>query len=127
LNLGVHTHTVNRRFQKALGRVDGHVEELKRRLAAVPREGRFNDVMLTYIDEEPSVVRVTRRGAADDIYEVDVGYDAAIDYPPEDDVLVIQLLEEKLQQVINGDDGFAPRRAELLRIIEDWTTEAIGA
>ena len=83
--------------------------------------------MLTFFDEDPSVTRVTMRGKSDDIYEVDVGYDSAGKYSPDDDVLVIQLLEVKLNQVIENDEGFAPYRAELLHLIAQWTTEAIGA
>ena len=127
MKLGIHTETANRRFPKALRRIYSKIDELERRLFAVELAGRFNHVMLTFFDEDPSVVRITRRGSADDIYEVDVGYDFEQSYPPEDDVLVIQLIEEKLKEVIGSSDGFAPKREQLLRIIEEWTTEAIGA
>ena len=127
MRLGIHTETANRRFSKALRRIYGNIEELKRRLAVIELPGRLNNVMLTFFDEDSSVQRVTTRGEADDTYEVDVGYDFAHDYPPDDDVLVIQLIEEKVKQIVGSDVGFAPKRAELLRIITDWTTEAIGA
>lgn len=89
--------------------------------------GRFNNIMLTFVDDDVDVMRITKRGNADDIYEVDVGYDFEQDYPPEDDVLVIQLIEEKFKEVVANGDGFAPKREQLLRIIEEWTTEAIDA
>lgn len=127
MKLGIHTETTNRRFQKALRRINEKVEELKRRMAKIDILGRQGNVMLTFFDEDPSVIRVTRRGKADDIYEVDVGYDFTHDYPPEDDILVIQLIEEKLKEVTNSSDAFVPKREELLRVITDWTTEAIGA
>jgi hypothetical protein len=127
MKLGIHTETTNRRFQKALRRINGQVEELRKRLAGIDIPGRYGNVMMTFFDEDPSVFRVTKRGKADDVYEVDVGYDFAAHYPPEDDVLVIQLIEERLKQVVDGDDGFETKRAELLRLITDWTTEAIGA
>lgn len=127
MRLGIHTETMNRRFQKALRRINTKVEYLEERLAPIELRGRFNNLMLTFLDEDSGVIRVTRRGKNDDIYEVDVGYDYEENYPPEDDVLVIQMIEEKLQQVIENDEGFAAKRAELLKVIEDWTTEAIGA
>jgi hypothetical protein len=127
MRLGIHTFTTNRRFPKALRRIPGKIDDLKALLNPIGLAGRFNDVMLTFVDDDPSVVRVTKRGKADDIYEVDVGYDFAAAYPAEDDVLVVQLIEEKLKQVVDGDAGFDAKRAELLRVITDWTTEAIGA
>jgi hypothetical protein len=127
MKLGIHTCTGNRRFPKALGRIHKHVEELERRLLTVQLPGRFNHVMFTFCDEDLSVVRVTRRGQADDIYEVDVGFDFEHHYPPEDDVLVIQLIEAQLHRFLTDDPGFASRRDELLRVISDWATEAIGA
>ena len=127
MKLGIHTETTNRRFQKALRRISEKVDELKRRMANIDIPGRHGNVMLTFFDEDPSVIRVTTRGKADAIYEVDVGYDFALDYPAEDDVLVIQLIEEKLKDAVNSSDAFAPKREELLRVITDWTTEAIGA
>jgi hypothetical protein len=127
MKLGVHTFTKNRRFPKALRRIHNKINDLKALLAPIALTDRFGNVMLTFIDEEPSVIRVTKRGKADDVYEVDVGYDFAHNYPPEDDVLVVQLIEEKLKQLVEGDAGFAPWREELLRVITDWTTEAIGA
>ena len=89
--------------------------------------GRYDNVMLTFIDEAADVLRVTRRGRKDDVFEVDVGYDFSQNYSPNDDALVIQLLETKLKQVVENDEGFASKRKELLRTITDWTTEAIGA
>jgi hypothetical protein len=127
MKLGIHTNTTNRHFQKALRRINDKVVELQRRLSQIPVEGRFGNLMLTFFDEKPSVYRITSRGKADHIYQIDVGYDFGHRYPPDDDVLVIQLLEEKLKQVIEGDEGFAPKRKELLKLIVDWTTEAIGA
>ncbi len=127
MNLGIHTETTNRRFIKALRRIDEKVRILKSRLNAIDINGRYGNLMLTFFDEDQSVMRITTRGNADDVYEVDVGYDFEQNFPPEDDVLVIQLIEEKLKKVVDGDAGFAPKRVELLRIITDWTTEAIGA
>lgn len=124
--MGFHTFTSNRRFPKALRRVHDKIEALKVLLAPIEVSGRVNNVMLTFIDEDPSVIRVTTRGKTDDIYEVDVGYDFAHAYPPEDDVLVIQLIEEKLKDVMDTSDAFASKREELLRLIMHWTTEAIG-
>jgi hypothetical protein len=94
-------------------------------LAPIDIPGRFGNVMLTFFDEDPSVIRVTRRGKADDIYEVDVGYDFAHDHPPQDDVLVIQYIEDTLKRIVEADEGFAPHRKELLRVITDWTTQSI--
>lgn len=127
MKLGIHTETTNRRFQKALRRINGKVDELKHRMANIDIPGRHGNLMLTFFDEDPSMIRVTTRGKNDDIYEVDVGFDSSGSYPPEDDVLVIQLLEEKLEQVIDGDAGFKDKKAELLKIISEWTTESIGA
>lgn len=126
MKLGIHTESTNRRFQKSLRRINGQVEELRKRLADIDLPGRYGNVMMTFFDENPSVLRVTRRGKADNIYEVDVGYDFAAGYPPEDDVLVIQLIEEKLKQVLE-DDGFEVKRTEVLQVITDRTTGAIGA
>lgn len=126
MKLGIHTETTNRHFQKALRRINGQLDGLRNRLAGLNIPGRYGNVMMTFFDEDPTVFRVTKRGKADDLYEVDVGYDFAANYPPEDDVLVIQLIEEKLKQVLDGDAGFEVKRAELLRVISDWTTEAIG-
>ncbi len=127
MRLGIHTFTTNRRFPKALRRIHAKIDGLKALLDPIGLPGRFNDVMLTFVDDDPSVIRVTKRGKADDVYEVDVGYDFAAGYPPEDDVLVIQLIEEKLKQVVDGDASFDAKRAELQQVITDWTTEAIGA
>ena len=102
-------------------------ETLKARLSSIPLRGRFDNVIVTFVDEAPNYFRVIQKGPSDDIYQVNVGYESAGNYPPEDDVLVIQLLEEKLRQVVNSDEGFAGKRDEVLKAITDWTTEAIGA
>ena len=127
MKLGIHIRSANQRFPKAIGRIYVQIGDLKDRLVPIELHGRFNNLMLTFLDENCGVTRVTRRGKDDDIYEVDVGYGYEESYPPEDDVLVIQMIEEKLQQVIENDEGFAAKRAVLLKVIEDWTTEAIGA
>jgi hypothetical protein len=127
MKLGVFTQTRNARFVSARQRIQPKIVMLKGLLAPIILMGRHNNVLLTFVDEGPDFVGVIRRGSNDDIYEVDVGYDCTQDYAPDDDVLVIQLLEEKLKHVIESDDGFAPHREELLQVITDWTTEAIGA
>jgi len=127
VKLGLFTKTKNIRFVSSRQRVQRKIETLKERLALIRLDGRFDNVILTFVDESLNYFRVIQKGPNDDVYQVNVGYEFSADYPPEDDVLVIQLLEEKLARVINSHDGFAAKREELLRVITDWTTEAIGA
>lgn len=127
MKLGVFTETRNTAFVNARRRIQPKIVKLKEMLVPIKIPGRYDNVLLTIKDEAPSVIRVTTRGKNDDIYEVDVGYDFSGNYPPEDDVLVIQLLEEKLEQVIESSDAFKDKKEELLKVISDWTTEAIGA
>jgi len=127
MKLGLFTKTINIRFVGSRHRVQAKFETLKERLAAIQLDGRFDNVILTFVDEAPNYFRVFQKGQNDDVYQVNVGYEFSANYPPEDDALVIQLLEEKLVRVINSHEGFRVKRQELLRAIADWTTEAIGA
>jgi hypothetical protein len=127
VKLGIFTITTNIRFVGARQRIQPKIEALRRLLADVTVRGQCDNVILTFVDENPDYFRVIRKGRDDDIYQVNVGYDFAGNYPQEDDVLVIQLLEEKLERIIESGEGFAEKRQELLSTISDWTTEAIGA
>ena len=128
MKLGIFTMTRNRRFSKAMRRVQKQIDTLKDRLkiirVAVPR---YDNLLLTFVDEDPSYTNVNTKGRNDDIFEVNVGYDYSHDYPPEDDVLVIQLLETVLERILVNNDVFGDKQKELLTIVENWTTESIGA
>ena len=127
MKLGMFTDTANLEFVGARRRIQQSIDELKQLLTPVALEGRYNNVLVTFVDKPSTFQRVTQRGKNDNIYEVDLGFDFTKRYPEDDDVLVIQLLEEKLKQIIEGDEGFSAKREELIGIITDWTTHAIGA
>lgn len=127
VKLGLFTITRNVQFVSAWQRIQPWIDKLKTILAGVKLRGRYDNVILTFIDEYPEFFRVIQKGQEDDVYQVNVGYDFAGTYPPDDDVLVIQLLEEKLKVVINSSEGFGEKREALLIAVSDWTTKAIGA
>ncbi|MBI1371885.1 MAG: hypothetical protein GC159_03880 [Phycisphaera sp.] len=127
MRIDLFADTSNRDFESALVRVRDRVEILNQHLHAIELEGPSGDVCLTFFDEDESFYYARQIGNDKGRYEVEVGYDYSDIYPDdEDDVLVIQLIEEKLQQIISNGKCFASEREQLLKVVEDWTTWAIG-
>jgi hypothetical protein len=117
--------TVNRRFVKALRRQQRAIDELKRRFENVAVENcPYEILLLAIVDQEESFLKVVP--GDQDIFEVEVGYDAHGEYPPDDDVLVVQLLEEKLMQMIDACEDLGETRKPLRDVVESWTTEVIA-
>jgi len=124
MKLSIFTMTANRRFVKALRRQQSTIDELKRRFDNVVVDGCPHEVLLlAFVDNEADFFKVIPGDA--DVFEVEVGYDFSSDFPSDDDVLLIQLLEEKLAQMIEACDHLANAKGTILGLVESWTTEAI--
>ena len=124
MKLSISTMTANRRFVKALRRQQGTVDELKRRLESVAVDNCPHDILLlAFVDNEADYFKVIPGDA--DVFEVEVGYDSNNDFQPDDDVLLIQLLEEKLTLMVSACEQLGGAKGTILGLIEDWTTDAI--
>lgn len=124
MKLSISTMTANRRFVKALRRQQPAIEVLKRRFESVEAEGCPHEILLlAFVDNELDFFRIVPGEV--DIFEVEVGYDNHGEYHADDDVLLIQLLEEKLSQMIRACDQLGESKATLLEVVEAWTTETV--
>lgn len=109
---------------KALRRQQRAIETLKRRFEDVVVDDCPHEILLlAFVDKEADFFRVVPGEA--DIFEVEVGYDFHAEYPADDDVLLIQLLEEKLTNMLEACDHLGDARRTLTAIVENWTTETV--
>ena len=125
MKLSVSTMTANRRFVKALRRQQDVIEELKRRFEGVDVETCPHEILLiAFVDQEGEFFRVVPGDP--DIFEVEVGYDTQGEYPPDDDALVVQMLEGKITRMIDACDALGEARKSLNAVVERWATEVIA-
>ncbi len=125
MKLSISTMTANRRFVKALRRQQGAIDELKRRFESIVVDDCPHEVLLlAFVDGDVGSCNIVP--GKQDVFEVEVGYDFHGEYAADDDVLLIQLLEEKLTQMIEACDGLREARNMLLGVVENWTTETIA-
>ena len=75
MKIGLFTKTRNIRFISARQRVQRKIEILEGRLAAVALEGRYDNLIVTFIDETTEFFKIIQKCRNDDIYQVNVGYD----------------------------------------------------
>jgi len=117
--------TANRRFFKSLRRQNSAIEELERRFEAIAVDDCPHEILLlAFVDRDVGFFKIIP--GEQDIFEVEVGYDFHGEYSVDDDVFVIQLLEEKLMQMIEACDGLGESRKVLADVVENWTTETIS-
>jgi hypothetical protein len=116
--------TADRHFARANRRHNAGLLELKRRIESVSTANCVHDILLlAFVDQDTDFFRIVPGDK--NIFEVEVGYDYEDRYSPEDDVLLIQLIEEKLMLAIDACEALGAARQELKAIVEAWTTEYI--
>ena len=124
MKLSISSTTANRRFVKALRRQQAAIDDLKGRFEDVTIENCPHEILLlAFVDQKEDFLKVVP--GDQDIFEVEVGYDFHGEYPVDDDVLVVQLLEEKITRMLNVCDALAESRKLLCDIVEHWTTEVV--
>jgi len=116
--------TVNRRFVKAFRRQNVALDVLKQRFEQVHAPHCKHDILLlAFVDQEVDYFRIVPGDK--DIFEVEVGYDYEDHYSPDDDVLLIQLIEEKLMLAIDACEALGEAREEIKAVGEAWATENV--
>jgi hypothetical protein len=80
-------------------------------------------LLLVFLDREADFLQIATGDKQ--FFVIEVGYDYEDNYPPEDDVLLIQLIEEKLMLALDACEELGEAGAELKAIVESWTTESI--
>lgn len=121
MKLAISTTTINRQFVKALRRQHSNTEMLKREIERVCVTNCACEILLlAFIDKGPGYTRIAAGGF--DIFEFEVGYDYQRQFPMEDDVLVVQLLEEKILQMIAASPLPVAAKEELRCAVVNWTT-----
>lgn len=125
MKLNISTMTANRRFVKALRRQEPAVADLEQRVESINVGNCPHEILLlAFVDKDVDFFRVIP--GKSDIFEVEVGYDFHDEYPVDDDVLLIQLLEEKLYRMIEECDSLGDAKVTLLAVVEKWTTETVA-
>jgi hypothetical protein len=116
--------TANRFFIKANRRQNAACEELERRFERISTSQCKQEMLiLSFVDREEDYFHLVHDDPA--IFHVEVGYDYEDRYSPEDDVLLIQLIEEKLMLAIDACEALGAAREELNAVVEAWTTENV--
>lgn len=117
--------TANRHFVKALRRLQELLDTLKQRLEQVTvNECPHETLLLVFADRDSEYFHIVPGNL--DVFQVEVGYDFHGNYPTDDDVLIVQLIEDKVTRMITACEALGESRKLLCDIVEDWTTEAVS-
>jgi hypothetical protein len=120
----VSTTTTNRQFVKALRRQHPNVEILKSQIEKISSNNCAYEIfLLAFVDRDLSYSKVIAGEVG--IFEFKVGYDFRAVFPPDDDVLVSQLLEVKELQMIATSNLPRATIEEFRSIIVNWTSQVI--
>ncbi|BBO34111.1 hypothetical protein [Lacipirellula parvula] len=124
MKLSVCSITANRTFVKALRRQSQAIADLQKRFEEMRVDPCPHEILLlAFVDRDESWLQIV--SGDQEVFLVHVGYDFRSRYPVEDDVLVIQLLEEKITQMIDVCGASAESRKRLRDLVEQWTTEMV--
>jgi hypothetical protein len=124
MRFSISTTTINRQFVKALRRQQANTEILKRQIEKLSVNNcTFEIFLLAFVDRDPSYSRVIV--GEKDIFEFEVGYNFRTEFLPDDDVLVLQLLEAKALQMIAACSLPNATKEEFRSIIVSWASQVI--
>jgi uncharacterized protein (DUF342 family) len=124
MKLFISTTTTNRQFVKALRRQHSNTEILNTEIEKLSINNCECEILLlAFVDRDQSYSRVIAGEV--DIFEFEVGYDFQHQFLPDDDVLVVQLLEEKILQMIAACSLHATAKEALRHVVVNWTTDVI--